>query len=244
MAKCGTVVWIADLNLAGAASLAEEISASGQTAFAVSCDIGEDKQIQDTVDRVVRESGRLDIMHNNAALLDKPTVDGDKDIADISIDLWDRVMGVTLRGTMLGCRYAIAAMKNSGGGSIINTSSMISLAADNGLPAYSTAKAGINMITQWVAAKYGRAGIRCNAVAPSIIKTPALERSQPQEYVALHEACTLTPFLGTPEDIGNIVAFLASGQSRYITGQIIRADGGTTVSVPMYNGVREFLERS
>lgn len=238
----GARVCIADIDHAGAQEAAAAIADAGGDAIAVACDIGDDAQIAGAVDAAVARYGRLDIMHNNAALLNAATLADDTDIATIPIETWDNVMQVTLRGTMLGCRHAVKAMRASGGGSIVNTSSMVSLAADNILPAYSTAKAGINMLTQWVAAKYGRENIRCNAVAPSVIRTPLIERAMPADYVRLHADAALTPFLGTPEDIAEIVAFLASDASRYLTGQVLRADGGTTVSGAIYANARAFFE--
>ena len=242
LASDGAKVCIADIDYARAEEVAAAVEAASGEAFPMLCDIGEEDQIKAAVDSAVSRFGRLDIMHNNAALLNATTLADDLDIATIPTSTWDDVMRVTLRGTMLGCRYAVAAMLNGGGGSIINTSSMVSLAADNGLPAYSTAKAGINMLTQWVAAKYGRQGIRCNAVAPSVIRTPLIERAMPAAYVKLHEDAALTPFLGTPEDVAEIVAFLASDASRYLTGQLLRADGGTTVSGQIYANARAFFE--
>lgn len=232
---------IADINLSGAEQVAQDIRASGGDAFACRCDIGSEEEVREAVEAAVARFGRLDIMHNNAALIDPETLAVDTDILTMPTDVWDRVMQVTLRGTMLGCRYAVKAMLDGGGGSIVNTSSMISLATDNILPAYSTAKAGINRMTQWVAAKYGRFGVRCNAVAPSVIRTPLIERAMPADYVQLHADAALTPFLGTPEDVAAVVLFLASERSRYMTGQILRVDGGSTTTVPIYGPARRFF---
>lgn len=241
--NAGAYVCIADINLDLARDLAMDLDPSQKRVVAIQCDIGEDDQIRSAVETAVERFGKLDVMHNNAALLDPDVLEHDKDIRTIPIETWDRVMAVTLRGTMLGCRHAVNAMlKSGGGGSIINTSTMLSLAVDNIVPAYSVSKAGINMLTQWVAAKYGRQGIRCNAVAPSVIRTPLIERIMPAEYVKLHRDAALTPDLGTPDDIAAIVEFLASDNSRYITGQIIRADGGTTTTVPIYADARKFFD--
>ncbi|VWX49971.1 3-oxoacyl-(acyl-carrier protein) reductase [Novosphingobium sp. 9U] len=235
-------VWISDVDVDRAQALAAEIVSSGGAAKALRCDIGVEDDVRSAVETVMSADGRLDAMHNNAALLSADTLEHDKDICTIPTEIWDSVMSVTLRGTMLGCRYAVNAMRRNDGGAIVNTSSMLGVAVDNSLPAYSVAKAGINMLTQWVAAKYGREGIRCNAVAPSIIRTPLLERAMPIELVKMHEDCTLTPGLGTPDDIADIVYFLASDASRYLTGQVLRADGGTTITVPMYAQARPLFD--
>lgn len=244
LARHGVSVCIADIDLDRAKAVAESIVASGGTAFAIRCDIGFEEQIREAVGQTVERYGRLDIMHNNAANLSPEVLAADKDICTIPNDVWDSVMSVTVRGTMLGIRHAVLAMRKTGGGSIINTSSMIGIVADNIVPAYCVSKAAINMLTQWSAAKYGREGIRCNAVAPSIIRTPTLERIMPVEYMDLHASATLTPFIGTPDDIADVVTFLASDSSRYITGQVIRADGGTTAAIPIYSGARKFFAES
>ena len=150
-------------------------------------------------------------------------------------------MQVTVRGTMLGCRYGVKAMLKTGGGSIINTSSMYGVSAFNRQTAYGVSKGAINILTEYVATSFGRKGIRCNAIAPSMIKTPLLMSFIPEPLIQLNEDATLTPFLGEPEDIANIVAFLASDDSRYLTGQVIRADGGTTAHLPTYSDARRFF---
>ena len=119
---------------------------------------------------------------------------------------------------------------------------MYGISAFNRMPAYGISKAGINMLTEYVATAYGRQGIRCNAVAPSMIKTPLMMEFIPERLRQLNEDATLTPFLGEPEDIANIVAFLASDDARYLTGQVIRADGGTTAHLPTYSDARRFFE--
>ncbi|VWX49997.1 putative 3-alpha(or 20-beta)-hydroxysteroid dehydrogenase [Novosphingobium sp. 9U] len=163
LTAAGARICIADIDAEKAAAFAEEL---GDTACAISCDISDAEQVESLIAQVIAWFGRHDIMHNNAALLDFESLAADKDMRTIPTDMWDRVMQVTRRGTMLGCRFAVDQMMKRGGGSIINTSSMVSLAVDNNIPAYSTAKAGIDLLTQWVAAKYGRDGIRCNAVRP------------------------------------------------------------------------------
>jgi NAD(P)-dependent dehydrogenase (short-subunit alcohol dehydrogenase family) len=104
--------------------------------------------------------------------------------------------------------------------------------------AYGVAKAGINMLTAYVATAFGRKGIRCNAVAPSLIMTPAAKRFLPEDMRKIHEDSTLTATLGEPEDVAEVVAFLASDRARYLTGQVIRVDGGTLAHLPTYSDWR------
>ncbi|MCK9453475.1 MAG: SDR family oxidoreductase [Bacteroidales bacterium] len=143
---------------------------------------------------------------------------------------------------MLGCRYAVLQMKKQGaGGSIINTSSMYGVLPFNRHAAYGTAKAAVVMLSQYVATAFGTDGIRCNAIAPSMIRTELLERSAPEELIRINEENVLTGSLGSPDDIANIVAFLASDDSAYLTGQLIRADGGTTSHLPTYAAAGKFF---
>lgn len=241
MASRGAAVMITDLNLKAAEDVVAEIKSNGGKASAIFCDIGEEESIAAAVDQTVATYGRLDILHNNAAFTSMDALEKDVDILTIPTDMWDKIMQVTLRGTMLGCRYGVKAMLKTGGGSIINTSSMYGMAAFNRMTAYGVSKGAINTLTEYVATSYGRKGIRCNAVAPSMVKTPLLMGFIPEPLLKLNEDATLTPFLGEPDDIASIVAFLASDDSRYLTGQIIRADGGTTAHLPTYSDARRFF---
>lgn len=241
LAKQGVKVAVTDLNTEAAQLVADQIVSLGGTAIALHCDISNEESIRDSIAETVSTFGELNVLHNNAAFTSIEAVQKDTDILSIPTELWDQIMQITLRGTMLGCRYAVKAMSQCGGGSIINTSSMYGVSAFNRMPAYGVSKAAINMLTQYTATAYGRLNIRCNAVAPSMIKTPLLESTIPAELITLNENSTLTPFLGTPEDIANIVVFLASDESRYLTGQIIQADGGTTAHLPTYSEARKFF---
>jgi NAD(P)-dependent dehydrogenase (short-subunit alcohol dehydrogenase family) len=122
-------------------------------------------------------------------------------------------------------------MIKRGGGAIVNTSSLSSTGGQDAALAYSSSKGALNTLTQYVATAYGKQGIRCNAVAPGYILTLAA-RNAPAEVIDIYRDNVLTPYLGEPEDIANIVAFLVSADARYITGQIIMADGGESAHLP------------
>lgn len=241
LADFGARVMLSDVRIEAAEAGAEEIRAAGGEAAGVVCDIGEAAQIEAAVAATVARFGKLDIMHNNAALLRGDALAADIDILRIPIEIWDEVMTVSLRGTMLGCRYAVGAMLKSGGGSIINTSSMYGMNAFNRMPAYGVSKAAINMLTQHVATAYGRQNIRCNAIAPALIKTAASEAFIPKALSQLHDDAAALPYSGTAQDMANVVAFLASDDSRYITGEVLRVDGGTTSHLATYADARRFF---
>jgi NAD(P)-dependent dehydrogenase (short-subunit alcohol dehydrogenase family) len=242
MAQDGATIIIADINADGANAVAEEICTAGGTANTVHCDITIEDSIRDAVQGTAAKFGRLDILHNNAAYTPLEALEQDIDILTISTEMWDKVMQGTLRGTMLGCRYGVIEMLKNGGGSIINTSSMYGVGAFVRQPAYGVSKAAINMLTEYVATAFGKRGVRCNAVAPSMVDTPLLRAFIPQPLIDLNEEATLTPFLGGPEDIAHIVAFLASDEARYLNGQVIRADGGTTAHLPTYSDARRYFD--
>jgi NAD(P)-dependent dehydrogenase (short-subunit alcohol dehydrogenase family) len=241
MASSGATVVVSDVNVASATRVAQEIRTAGGMSYHNQCDIGVEVQIRDAIAEVVDRYGRIDILHNNAALLSPQVIADDLDIGSMTSELWDKVMTVTVRGTMLGCRFAVNAMMKTGGGSIVNTSSNYGLTAFNRMPAYSTSKAAINMITQSVATRYGRDGIRCNAVAPAMVHTPLLAQAIPAELIRLNEDSTVDGKLCQPEEVAEVVTFLASPAASAITGQIICVDHGMSAHLATYSDARKFF---
>jgi NAD(P)-dependent dehydrogenase (short-subunit alcohol dehydrogenase family) len=241
MARRGAVVGVADINDAAAEAVVAEISDAGGSAEPIHLDICSEDEIRNGVEGMVARHGRLDVMHNNAAYAPPDVLAADTEILSIPTEVWDRVMQGTLRGTMLCCRYAVLAMRTNGGGSIVNTSSMYGMSAFYRMPAYGVSKAGINLLTEHVATAHGREGIRCNAVAPSMINTPMLAAAIPKAFIDMNVDATLTGFLGEPDDVAKTVAWLASDDARYITGQVIRVDGGSTAHLATYADARRFF---
>ncbi|MCH2170869.1 SDR family oxidoreductase [Myxococcota bacterium] len=234
LAAAGARVVIADLNGEGARRVASEIGGAGGTAIAVEVDVGNEGEVRAMVEAAVESFGGLDILHNNAAEVSADIMGRDLEIDQMDTDVWDRVMVVNLRGPMLGCKYAIRAMLEGGRGSIIHTSSASALTGDLGRPAYAASKEGLHSLTRNVATQYGKRGIRCNAIAPGVIETPALARNVPQEQIDAYLSHHLTPRLGRPEDIADAVVFLASDQSAFITGQVLCVDGGLLSHHPTF----------
>jgi NAD(P)-dependent dehydrogenase (short-subunit alcohol dehydrogenase family) len=238
LAELGASVVLADVNGAAAEKRAERIRDDGGRAIAVQTDVRDEEQVRRMVETAVEEFGRLDILHNNAANLDYLFDPGDPEVTNLSVDTWRAFTETMLLGSMLGCKHAIPAMLQSGGGSIICMSSSYAELGEINLTVYSTAKAGINQLVRVVSSQWGKEGIRCNAVAPGLILSPVSAQLD-EDILNEYERASDTPYLGRPIDTVVVVAFLASDLARYVTGQVIRVDGGLTVRSPLASWQRE-----
>lgn len=230
LANEGAKVVCADINLQAAERAAAALGGNG---LAVWFDAADAASIGAMVDQTVQHFGRLDILHNNTAITDPETHGQDLSLLDIPLEVWRKTLDVNLTGYMLSCRFAIAHMIKTGGGSIINTASGSGLRGDRVRIAYGTSKAAVINMTRYIAAQYGRQGVRCNAIAPGVIVTPAMRATAP-DILAIARHYVLTPRLGTPEDIAALTAFLASDESGYITGECIEINGGKNSCQPHY----------
>jgi len=226
LAREGAAVAVVDINEAAAALVADEIVESGGSALSVTADLSDEPEVIDTITATVRQFGRLDIVHNNAALTESDFLSRDTAVTELSLDVWERTFAVNLRSQMLMCKHAIPAMVENGGGSIINMSSGASLKGDRTRTAYGVSKAGVNTLSMYVATSHGKQGIRVNTIVPGLIITDAVRAHLNEKILANLGKATLTPYLGEPQDIADLVLFLGSDESRYITGQMIAIDGG------------------
>ena len=241
LAKKGAKVVVVARRLDTVQAVADKITAAGGTALALSADIGEEDQIINMVEQAIKHFGRIDILHNNAALTDSGSMGSDGAIADMEADAWDRILRVNLRGPMLCSKYVIPHMLKQGGGSIIMSGSGKGIEGDLGQPAYGASKAGLINLTQNIATQYGKQGIRANIVVVGLVMTEGLDNNFPQALKDMMEDHHLTPYLGASEDIANAVAFLASDESRFITGQQLFADGGFTAHSPAVADLRRMM---
>jgi NAD(P)-dependent dehydrogenase (short-subunit alcohol dehydrogenase family) len=231
LAREGAAVVVVDINGTGAAQVADSIKESGGTASWVEADLSEEAEVVTAVASAVTSYGRLDVLHNNAALTESDFLSRDTKVTELSLEVWERTLAVNLRSQMLTCKHAIPEMVRNGGGSIINMSSGASLKGDRTRTAYGVSKAGVNTLTMYVAAGHGKEGIRVNTIVPGLIITDAVRAHLTENMLEGLSRATLTPYLGEPDDIANLVVFLASGESRYITGQMIAIDGGMSAHV-------------
>ncbi len=225
-AREGAQVVVADIDTDGAARTVAAAEEAGRTAIVCRVDVSDDESVREMVDLAVRTYGRLDVLHNNAYWAPL-----NRSVTETSLEEWDRTIAVTLTGVFLGCRHAIPAMIENGGGAIVNTASVAALAASPRFGAYVAAKGGVVALTRSVAFDYGAAGIRCNAVAPGLIETPATEAvlADPERRAWLTSKI-LVGRPGQPSDIANAVLYLASDESAFMTGQTLVVDGGRLIS--------------
>ena len=231
LAREGASVAVLDIDGEGAARVAETIGASGGAAIGVQADLSEENDVASAIKSVVANFGRLDVLHNNAALTESDFLSRDTRVTELSLDVWERTISVNLRSQMLTCKHSIPEMARNGGGSFINMSSGASLKGDRTRTAYGVSKAGVNTLTMYVAAGHGKQGVRVNTIVPGLILTDAVRAHLTEDMLEGLGRSTLTPYIGQPDDIANLVVFLASEESRYITGQMIIIDGGMSAHV-------------
>lgn len=228
LAAAGARVLVTDIDGDTAAATARLITDSGGTALSAVLDIAREDAWVDAVAVARRElGGPVTALHNNAALTGGPVMDLDLDPLHLDLESWNTSLSITLTGTALGCKHVLPGMLEAGTGSILNMSSTRGLTGATWRFSYNTAKAGIIGLTRSVAAHYGAQGIRCNAIAPGVVETPAL-RSLPAERIRSVEQSHLLNRFGRPEELASAAVFLLSDASSFITGAVIPVDGGQT----------------
>jgi NAD(P)-dependent dehydrogenase (short-subunit alcohol dehydrogenase family) len=206
--------------------LALQRSAAGRVCFQP-CDVSNEADVQALVQRAVSEFGRLDCMFNNAGI-----VGAVGPLMDMAVDAWDRTFAVLVRGVFLGTKHAARAMQGSGGGVIINTASIAGMHAGAGPTAYSACKSAVISLTRSTAVELAPHRIRVNAVCPGLILTPLLDRGQHTDLPGVLRQAQPWPETGTPEHIAQAALFLATDQSRFMTGETLVLDGGLTARGP------------
>jgi NAD(P)-dependent dehydrogenase (short-subunit alcohol dehydrogenase family) len=227
LAREGAKVVVGDIDLQGAGHTAETITENGGTAIAVHVDISDDASVQALVAATIDAYGGLDAVHINAG--DMGSVSKDSDVVDIDLDVWDRTVAVNLRGHMLVTRHTVPKLLERGGGAVVYTSSIASFTGEAARPAYSATKAGINALARHVASRWGKEGIRANAITPGLIVTPEIRDGAPAEILERGMARNRTTRHGEPRDVSSMVAYLMSDEGSWITGQVVNVDGGTVL---------------
>ncbi|MFD0826936.1 SDR family NAD(P)-dependent oxidoreductase [Neobacillus sp. M.A.Huq-85] len=241
LAKEGARVVIADFNVEGAKEAVNKIKAQGGEAAGIFLDAGDETSIKEAVEFTVEHYGKISVLFNNVGATN---LKKDLDVVNMDLDEWDRLMNLNLKSVLLGSRFAITHMIKAGGGSIINTASMAGFFSDSIRAAYGASKAGVVNLTRYIAAQYGKHHIRCNAVAPGLILTPAAKNNLPPAVLDIFAKYNALPYHGEPDDIGNTVLFLASEESKFITGQTIQVEGGHYIANPTISDFEEFMKKN
>jgi NAD(P)-dependent dehydrogenase (short-subunit alcohol dehydrogenase family) len=220
----GAKVALGDILEDEGRKLEAEIHATGGEALFVRLDVAREGDWQKAVEATVSRFGKLDILVNNAGISGRGRVE------DTPVEEWDRVMEVNAKGVFLGTKVAIPAMRQSGGGSIINISSQLGLVGtDHSSPQYQASKGAVRLLTKATAIQYAKEGIRANSVHPGPIVTPMTEaaRADPERYKLMLSRIPLGCY-GQPDDVAYGVLYLASDESRWVTGSELVIDGGWT----------------
>ncbi len=242
MARAGAKLALADIRRDAAEKVVAEIKAAGGSAIALELDLAHEESIVAALNTTLQAFGRIDVLNNNAALLTPEISRRDGNVELMDAEVWDSIFRINVRGAMLCCKHALKHMTPRRSGSIINTASNLGLQGNVIQAAYSASKAAMLQLTRSIATSHGRRGIRCNSVSPGLVLTPAARAGLPPKLLEIVASETLTPYLGEPDDIGHVVAFLASDEARYVTGQNFVADGGTASHVPGFSQFRALFE--
>jgi NAD(P)-dependent dehydrogenase (short-subunit alcohol dehydrogenase family) len=220
-AREGAKVVIAEVARADGEATASAIKDAGGEARFVATDVSQPEQVEAAVRTAVEDFGGLHVLYNNAG----GATPKDGRVTDMALDEFWRTIGVDLFGTFLGCRFAIPVMVEGGGGSIINTTSIRAMIGTAGADAYSSAKGGVRALTQALALQWAAQGIRVNAIAPGVILSERV-KAMLSEDDPIFRKSLLGP--ADPEDVAQMALYLASDDSRRVTGAILPMDSGAS----------------
>jgi 3-oxoacyl-[acyl-carrier protein] reductase len=228
LAEAGATVVCADLDIDGATATAETI---GKAASAAKLNVSDRAQVHGLVTDTVAKHGRLDVMVNNAGIISSA------EVIDLEEAELDRILGVNLKGVFFGSQAAAKVMRDAGSGSIVNMASGAIDSPAPGIAAYAMSKAATAQLTKTLAVEVGPHGVRVNAIAPGLVETGITERHYRTDSGEIDDArreatiksmAAMSPLglMGEPDDIAYAVVYLASPAARFVTGQILRPNGG------------------
>lgn len=219
LASEGADIAVCDLQKDWCDETAGKVKELGRRAETYAMDVGNAESVQTAIDQVVKDFGRVDILVNNAGI----TKDGL--MARMSEEDWDAVLDINLKGTFLCSKAAGRYMMKQRTGSIVNLASVIGLMGNAGQCNYAASKGGVIALTKSVAKELAGRNVRCNAVAPGFIQTKMTDKLTEEQSKAMLDATPLGRF-GQPEDVANVITFLAGDQAAFVTGQVLSICGG------------------
>ena len=219
-AREGAEIAVVDVHEAAARAVAAEVEALGLKALPLFSDISREEEVAEMIRATLQTFGKIDILVNNAG------VSGSSIIQEISLEQWERTIRINLTGTFLCCREVIAHMIGRGYGKIVNVASISGQTGRWVGADYAASKAGVLGITRTLALQVAKFGINVNAVSPATIVTPLLEKNFTPEIVERLKSTIPYKRQGKPQDIANLILFLASDESEWITGEVVTISGG------------------
>jgi len=225
-------VVVTDLDDETGEAAVGEIEAAGSRGLYVRADVSDEDQVARLVGAAADAFGRVDVLFNNVADMRFAISGEDADVTTMSVDFWDHVMNVNLRSVMLMCKHTVPRMRDAGGGAIVNNASISGIVAEPVRAAYGASKAAVSPLTRYVAVAHGADGIRANAVAPGFVGRDRPLSPEHAGWVAVRAEHVLTKRFGLPEDVAELVVFLASPRAGQISGQTVVVDGGALVRQP------------
>jgi NAD(P)-dependent dehydrogenase (short-subunit alcohol dehydrogenase family) len=224
LASEGAAVMVADIKADLAEATAARIVAAGGKAAGIHCDIGDDSSVAAMVKATVERYGGFDAIHINAA--DLSIIGQDVDVLAVSMEIFDRTIAIDLRGHVLCTRHALPELLKRGGGAIVYTTSGAAFIGEPTRVSYAVAKNGLHALMRHVAARWGKEGIRANAVSPGLVLSETAQAHLGTEQLASQLADAHSTRLGKPADIAGAVAFLVSDDGEWVNGQVLVVDGG------------------
>src|SRR4051794_38236868 len=224
--EAGAAVVMADFREDAVKAEAQKLAAAGEKVIALRCDVSDETQVEQMIDRTIAEFGRLDAAFNNAGVMARiaPT-------ADSTREEWDRVIGINLRGVWSCMKYELRQMERQGSGAIVNNASVGALTGNPGIGSYIASKHGVVGLTRTAALEYIKHGIRVNAVNPGLIDTQVGRDVFRGDEAVYAETARQVPIgrAGRPEEIAAVVLWLCSPGASYVVGHALTVDGGMTV---------------